>query len=216
MKSSYLSLCTLGVRTCQDLKNKGITANGDYMVDPDGFGVGQAPVLVSCNMTARNGQAATIVSHDSEAKTLVSGYDYPIFYMRKVHYNILQSQLAILLTISDHCEQFIRYDCHHSKFWDGELSEGGIWESRSGQNMTYWGGASPGSERCACGMTYSCADPSDRCNCDRNDHVWRFDEGFLSDKSTLPVMKIYFSDAKRSYERGYHTLGKLVCYGLQD
>ena len=79
--------------------------------------------------------------------------------------------------------------------------------------MTYWGGASPGSGKCACGMTNSCASPSFGCNCDKNDGVWREDSGLLTDKTNLPVKQLRFGDAGASYTIGYHTLGKLRCYG---
>ena len=60
--------------------------------------------------------------------------------------------------------------------------------------MTYWGGASPGSGKCVCGMNNSCADPSYRCNCDKNDSVWREDSGLLTDKTKLLVKQLRFGD----------------------
>ena len=87
------------------------------------------------------------------------------------------------------------------------------WVSRDSAKMTYWGGASPGSGKCACGMTNSCADSSYGCNCDKNDSVWREDSGFLTDKTKLPVKQLRFGDVN-SGEEGYHTLGKLKCFGI--
>ena len=191
----------------------GINTDGDYMVDPDGFGLGEAAVLVSCNMTGRNGQAETMVSHNSEAKTLVDGYEGKLSYERDVRYSIAKSQILALIMLSDHCEQFIRYDCHKSVFWRVNATHPyAAWESRSGKIVTYWGGAVPGSGMCACGMTQSCDKPNGKCNCDRNDKKWRFDEGYLTDKETLPVTKMFFGDAGGVNEKGYHTLGKLICY----
>ena len=79
--------------------------------------------------------------------------------------------------------------------------------------MTYWGGASPGSGKCACGMTNSCAG-GNSCNCGVNDLVWREDSGLLTDKTTLPVKQLRFGDIGDGGEEGYHTLGKLKCYGI--
>ena len=79
--------------------------------------------------------------------------------------------------------------------------------------MTYWGGASV-SRKCACGMTNSCAVSFFGCNCDKNDRVWREDSGLLTDKTRLPVKQLRFGDTGGSYEKGYHTLGKLKCYGI--
>ena len=78
--------------------------------------------------------------------------------------------------------------------------------------MTYWGGASV-SGKCACGMTNSCANPSYGCNCDKEDGVWREDSGLLTDKTRLPVKQLRFGDVAY-WNKGYHSLGKLKCYGI--
>ena len=85
--------------------------------------------------------------------------------------------------------------------------------SRDSTKMRYWGGASPGSGKCACGMNNSCANTSDGCNCDEDRHVWREDSGLLTDKTKLPVKQLRFGDTGGSHEKGYHTLGKFKCYG---
>ena len=87
--------------------------------------------------------------------------------------------------------------------------------SRDSTKMTYWGGASPGSGKCACGMNNTCADSKLACNCDKNDRKWREDSGLLTDKTKLPVIQLRFGDTgdKGYNEQGYHTLGKLKCYG---
>lgn len=62
-------------------------------------------------------------------------------------------------------------------------------------------------------MTYSCADPIKACNCDENDAVWRKDSGLLTDRPELR-----FGDTGEYHdgtdEKGFHTLGKLRCYGI--
>ena len=83
--------------------------------------------------------------------------------------------------------------------------------SRDSTKMTYWGGASING-KCACGMTNSCANSRFGCNCDKNDRVWREDSGLLTDKTKLPVKQLRFGDTY-GYQQGYHTLGKLICYG---
>ena len=88
--------------------------------------------------------------------------------------------------------------------------------ARDSTKMTYWGAASSGSNKCACGMTNSYADPRYSCNCDKNDGVWREDSGVLTDKSHLPVRQLRFGDTGGSMDEGYHTLGKLTCYGTAD
>ena len=67
------------------------------------------------------------------------------------------------------------------------------------------------------GVTRSCADDQSlKCNCDKNDNKWREDSGFLTIKSHLPVKQLRFGDTGGAHlgEEGYHTLGKLECYGM--
>ncbi len=41
-----------------------------------------------------------------------------------------------------------------------------------GQVQTYWGGAPPGSQQCACGLQENCVDPKHHCNCDADLNEW--------------------------------------------
>ena len=185
-------------------------ASENYVIDPDGEG-DLAPFTAFCDMTDKNGVGVTVVSHDSESRTLVRGCGDPGCYSLDIHYTGASlSQLASLTGVSLQCEQFIKYECYASRL----LRHGQAWwVSRDSTKMTYWGGASPGSGKCACGMTNSCADSSRGCNCDKNDYVWREDSGLLTDKTKLPVKQLRFGDIGWSNDRGYHTLGKLKCYG---
>ena len=143
--------------------------SGNYVIDPDGDG-GLPPFDVTCNMTEKNGVGVTVISHDSESRTLVKGYEGKGSYSRVVHYTGASlSQLTSLTRVSSHCEQFIKYECHGSVFVNKKQLRFGWWVSRDATKMTYWGGASPGSGKCACGMTNSCAKPGSGCNCDKND-----------------------------------------------
>jgi len=168
-------------------------------------------------MNDKNGVGVTIISHDSENRALVDGYEEAGSYKRDIIYTGASlSQLASLTTVSSHCEQFIKYECHGSVLWLFCSKPDAWWVSRDSAKMRYWGGASPGSGKCACGMTSSCAGPSRGCNCDKNDHVWREDSGLLTYKSHLPVKQLRFGDTGDSSEKGYHTLGKLKCYGMGE
>ena len=171
-------------RSCQEYKESGSVSNGEYLIDPDG----------------------------PETRTLVNGYDAPSSYSRDISYNISMAQIIALLNLSHNCEQFIKYECRGSVIllYDNLLYAS--WVSRDGVKMKYWGGASPGSGKCACGMTKTCHSPGRFCNCHSNDNVWRFDEGYLTDRNVLPVSKLYFGDTGAG-EAGYNTLGNLTCYG---
>ena len=50
--------------------------SGSYVIDPDGEG-GVKPFKVLCNMTDKGGIGVTVVSHDSENRTLVDGFEDP-------------------------------------------------------------------------------------------------------------------------------------------
>jgi len=194
--------------SCSVIRKDVSSSSGNYVIDPDGAG-GLAPFTVYCDMSDKNGVGVTVVSHNSESRTLVDGYDDCGSYSRSIHYSGASlSQLASLTDVSLNCEQFLKYECHRSF-----ISTCSWWVSRDARPMLYWGGASPGSKKCACGRNNSCADPSKACNCDKNDGVWREDSGLLTDKSTLPVKELRFGDTG-TYEQGYHTLGKLRCYGI--
>ena len=204
-------------KSCSELRRAGFTNSRMYTIDPDSTG-GVSAFSVFCDMADKGGVGVTVISHDSEARTVVQGCEAPGCYSRNVRYNgVSKAQLVSLTKASLKCEQFIKYECYDSVLlFNGNPQ--GWWVSRDGRKMTYWGGATPGSGKCACGVSNSCARKSDRCNCDRNDFTWREDSGLLRDKSTLPVSQLRFGDtgfykSNRRFERGYHSLGKFKCYG---
>ena len=58
----------------------------------------------------------------------------------------------------------------------------------------------------------SCSNSGNKCNCDQNGSPETSDEGFLTYKDHLPVTELQFGDAGDSSERGWHTLGPLICW----
>ncbi|XP_068692827.1 contactin-associated protein-like 2 [Montipora foliosa] len=201
----YTKSCTALKRLEPTLKS------GGYVIDPDGEG-GFPPFDVTCNMTDKNGVGVTVISHDSESRTHVQGCEKAGCYSRDIQYTGTSlSQLAMLTRVSSHCEQFIKYECHHALIFRYK-GKRGWWVSRDSKQMFYWDGAS-GHYKCACGMTNSCADSRFGCNCDKNDKVWREDSGLLTNKTQLPVSQLRFGDTGKIGEEGYHTLGKFKCYG---
>ena len=197
--------------SCSVIRKHVSSISGNYVIDPDGEG-GLAPFTVYCDMTAKNGVGVTVISHNSESRTSAKGYNARGGYSRNIYYTGMSlSQLASLTRVSAHCEQFIKYECYGSALlFNNDLR--GWWVWRDSTKMTYWGGAS-GNGKCACGMTNSCASFNYGCNCDRNDHIWREDSGLLTDKTKLPVKQLRFGYTGDSKEQGYHTLGKLKCFG---
>ncbi|CAG0885965.1 unnamed protein product [Darwinula stevensoni] len=65
----YLEAISLQItpRTCQTLADLGVTRTGEYLVDPDGVLIGDAPIKVLCNM--ERDPVSTIVLHDSMGNT---------------------------------------------------------------------------------------------------------------------------------------------------
>ena len=200
--------------TCTKVKqNLCDVGSGDFVIDPDGE-QGEAPFTMSCNMTDKGGIGVTAVSHDSENRVHVTGFDPPGSYSRDIHYiGTSLSQVKELMAVSKYCQQFIKYECKGSRL-NSRTQQIAWWMSREGETMAYWSEASEAYQGCACAVNSSCASPQKLCNCDKNDLVWREDSGLLTNKSHLPVSQLRFGDAGEAGEEGYHTLGKLECYGM--
>ena len=198
------------MKSCSSIKAG--SSSGNYIIDPDGKG-GVAPFSVYCDMSDKGGVGVTVISHDSESRTHVSGYECVGCYSKDVTYTgVSIAQLAALTRVSQNCEQFIKFECNNDV---GFIDHGyAWWVSRGGTRMNYWGGATGYNNMCACGVANSCRGGK-KCNCDYQSTTigWREDSGLLTDKSTLPVTQIRLGDLGDSQEDGYHTLGKLKCYG---
>ena len=180
------------------------------------------PYNVTCNMTDKNGVGVTVISHDSESRTLVDGCDSEGCYSREIVYKGASfPQLASLANVSLHCEQQVKFECFHVRMYRNR--DFAWWVSRDSMSMTYWNGSVFNPRKCACGMDNSCQQHADNnntinyCNCDMNDKKWREDTGLLTNKLHLPVKQLKFGDSGTTNnnvdERGYHTLGKFKCYG---
>lgn len=216
----YIYVHVHALPSCQDIKIRQEDSAGSmkddtsgyYFIDPDGRDIGEAPFEVFCNMTMENGRGVTIISHDSENRSLVDGFEPGGSYKRDVTYTGANlSQITSLISISAGCRQFIKYECFESSLLAGDT---GWWVSRDGLTMRYWGGAPPHSGKCACGVDQTCVGTEKvNCNCDSDISEWLEDSGFLTDKSTLPVKQLRFGDTGEAKAKGYHTLGKLMCYG---
>ena len=214
--SSTIEVLMINYVSCSSLKSgRSGSSSGNYTIDPDGKG-GVAPFSVYCDMSDKGGVGVTVISHDSESRIYVGnipgcGFSNPGCYSKDVTYTeVNTAQLAALTRVSQNCEQFIRFECNSDV---GFVQESiAWWVSRDGRKMNYWGGAGGSANMCACGVTNSCSNGR-KCNCHDGYIGWREDSGLLTDKSALPVSQIRLADFDSSGEEGYHTLGKLKCYG---
>ena len=202
------------MKSCSSIKSSySGSSSGNYVIDPDGKG-GVAPFSVYCDMSDKGGVGVTVISHDSESRTHVGnipGCGGAGCYRKDVTYTgVSTGQLAALTRVSQNCEQFIKFECNNDiAFIESSYA---WWVSRDGTRMNYWGGATGYNNMCACGVTNSCSNGK-KCNCDNHGNGWRADSGLLTDKPALPVTQIRLGDLNGSNEEGYHTLGKLKCYG---
>ena len=204
------------MKSCSSIKSgRSGSSSGNYIIDPDDKG-GVDPFSVYCDMSDKAGVGVTVISHDSESRTHVAnipGCDWnnPGCYSKNVTYTgVNVAQLAALTRVSQNCEQFIKFECNNGVTFVPESAA--WWVSRDGRKMNYWGGAGGAANTCACGVTNSCLN-GQKCNCYNGGSGWREDSGLLTDKSALPVSQIRLADFDDPSEEGYHTLGKLKCYG---
>ncbi|XP_076809883.1 contactin-associated protein-like 4 [Clavelina lepadiformis] len=189
-----------------DYINRTEKTSGTYVISPDLWTV--QPFSVYCNFT---GETETIIEHDSMNEIQLTSCEPNKCYKRHIRYNVAMEQIVALIQRSSECRQFIKYRCIASLLLEGGYA---TWLSRDGTHMRYWGGAtSQRNDYCACGETGTCVDSTKRCNCDKNSSPETSDEGFLTDKDTLPVTGLQFGDAGDTGEYGWHTLGPLVCTG---
>ena len=79
-------ITTVPLKSCTHLKKLHREAkSGLYMIDPDSEGE-LLPYKVMCNMTDKNGVGVTVISHDSENRTLVKGFENAGCYSRNITY----------------------------------------------------------------------------------------------------------------------------------
>ncbi|XP_078370750.1 contactin-associated protein-like 2 isoform X1 [Oculina patagonica] len=123
---TILSLTRAQERSCTTLlNNQPSTPSGNYTIDPDGPGR-NPPFSVYCDMSS--GVGVTVISHDSESRSAVVGYNNIGSYRRVINYAASIDQLSRLADISVECEQFLGYECLHSR-----LRSYAWWVSRDGQ-----------------------------------------------------------------------------------
>ncbi|XP_043910614.1 contactin-associated protein 1 [Protopterus annectens] len=203
--------------SCEAYRLSGKIASDNYTIDPDGSGP-LRPFIVRCVMKVSEEKAWTIVHHNREYKTVVTGTSVNNPFLGEVHYwNASWDDVGALANISEYCEQKIQFDCYDSKlFYTPGTSEGApftFWMGRNNERHFYWGGSRPGIQRCKCGLEKACADPRYYCNCDAGHKQWRRDEGLLSFTDHLPVNQIVVGDTNRPSSEAQFLLGPLRCNG---
>ena len=193
--------------SCSSIKSgRSGSPSGYHTIDPDGKG-GVTPFSVYCDMRDKVGVGVAVISHNSESGTHVSNirgrYGAGCYRKDVTYAGVSSAQLAALTGVPQTCEQFIKFECRPGV----AFVERGYawWMSREGTRMDYLGGATGHNGMCTCGVTNSCSNGRSRKR--------ERDSGLLTDKSTVPDSQIRLGDLDGQHEEGYHTLGKLKCYG---
>uniref|UniRef100_A0A674P8X8 Contactin associated protein like 3 n=1 Tax=Takifugu rubripes TaxID=31033 RepID=A0A674P8X8_TAKRU len=199
-------------RSCEAYKHAGSTS-GHFYIDVDGSGpIG--PQLVYCNMT--EGNTWMEVPHNNTELTRVGAA--PDANQRSVYFDYAagEEQLAAAIGQSEHCQQELSYHCRKSRLLntpEGSPFSWWVGGPGPGRVQTYWGGAQPGSQQCACGLQGDCVDPQHYCNCDADRAEWAQDSGPLAHKESLPVRSLLLGDIQRPGSEAAYRVGPLRCHG---
>ncbi|KAI1239889.1 hypothetical protein IHE44_0011326 [Lamprotornis superbus] len=180
-------------QSCEAYKHRGNTS-GFYNIDSDGSGPLGPFLHNSTNLT--------------RVKSANRENPHTVFFK----YSASLDQLQATINLADHCEQELAYYCKKSRLLD--KSDGmplSWWIGRTNETHTYWGGALPAVQKCACGLEGSCIDSQHYCNCDADRDEWTNDTGFLSYKDHLPVTEIVITDTGRPNSEAAFKLGPLLC-----
>ena len=106
VRTINVSLRVIFLGSCSDLRQAGFSVSKIYYISPGGL----APIAVYCDMRDKYGVGVTVISHDSEERALVSGFEIQGSFQRKISYNgYNKQQLISLIDASTNCEQFIKY-----------------------------------------------------------------------------------------------------------
>ena len=198
--------------TCEYYKAMGLKKSALCLLDSVGGGT---PYTAYCNLT--RDAAKTTIRHDKMTKTRVGdGIMKGSDYLHEITYSISMEQIEQLIRKSRKCRQHVRFHCFFSKLLNSPNGPPhASWLSRDSGRQNYWGGAEPGSEKCACGMDVppTCKSPSKFCHCDNKAKEWQVDEGYLTDKNTLPVTALEFNAKSEGSD---FTVGPLECWGRLD
>eukprot|EP00794_Sanderia_malayensis_P003718 gene3718-4238_t len=201
--------------TCREIHEKiGDRFQSDkYWLDMDGIG-GLPPIRAFCRKGNRVidtvTQVNTTIPYDINAINPTGKKIIPVTYLAD------EESIRELLLHHSGCRQFIRYRCERSALFKSPIGPKMVqWMGFDDKLHYYWGGSGGRRGYCACGITRTCRNPYQTCNCDsynRNLHVE--DRGYLNIKAHLPVRRIdYFDVQSDSGKTAISTIGPLQCWG---
>ncbi|XP_062340357.1 contactin-associated protein-like 5 isoform X1 [Osmerus eperlanus] len=196
-------------RSCEAYKHRGNTS-GLFYIDVDGSGPIK-PQLIYCNMTDKTWM---VIQHNNTELTKLKPSSGRNQHLAHFNYSADAEQLGAVITQAEYCEQELSYHCRKSRLLNTpDGAPFSWWVGQSGDPQTYWGGAVPGSQQCACGLQENCVDPNHYCNCDADRKEWANDSGLLAHKEHLPVRAVLIGDTQRPGSEGAYQVGPLRCHG---
>lgn len=168
------------------------------------------PFRVYCDFSKT--PVVTEVHHNKMAKETIHGNcEDAGCFVSAPQYEVDQVNMGRIINNSVRCQQHLRLGCQGVRINSGDKF--GYWISRNGHKMLNWGGTERNNS-CACGDTNTCLDNAHECNCDQNsDNIETADEGYLTDKTKLPIREVRLGDLSGSSEIAWLTIGKLECFG---
>ncbi|MEQ2277284.1 Contactin-associated protein-like 4, partial [Xenotaenia resolanae] len=196
-------------QSCEAYKHRGNTS-GYYYIDVDGSGPIN-PQLIFCNVT--EDKTWTVIQHNNTELTKIQP---SIERSQHFEYTVNEEQLLAIISQSEYCEQELAYHCRKSRLPntpDGAPLSWWVGGPGAGQRQTYWGGALPGSQQCACSLQENCVDHKLHCNCDADHTAWANDSGLLTHKESLPVRSLVLGDVQKPGSESSYMVGPLRCYG---
>uniref|UniRef100_A0A3P9J9N2 Contactin associated protein like 3 n=1 Tax=Oryzias latipes TaxID=8090 RepID=A0A3P9J9N2_ORYLA len=198
--------------SCEAYKHNGNTS-GYFYIDVDGSGPIK-PQLVFCNMTEEN--TWLVIQHNNSELTRVRSSPGVNQQAVRFEYPAEEEQLLAVIRQSEHCQQELSYHCRKSRLLNTQEGSPFSWwlgGPSPGRVQTYWGGAHPGSQQCACGLQGNCVDLQHYCNCDADRSEWTEDSGLVTHKGNLPVRSLVLGDVQRPGSEAAYRVGPLRCRG---
>ena len=194
MNSHILCLCTLGYRSCGEIKDAKGNISAPYSIE-----IGGKTVSVSCNLTSN--PAVTIIPvHDVVQVPNPGNYRKPQSYIYNVNYGKLPvSDLREFIEQSESCKQYVSYKCRNASLFGNMKNSLSSWTSVSDNPKNYWA---------ECGFD----DPNPKCHCDQEHSKPVEDAGYLLKKKDLPVKGLQIGGLSSSSNVSI-IIGNIMCYG---
>ncbi len=216
-------------RSCDELADFGVTKSGYYDVDPDGPGVGQAPITVFCDFET----GTTHVMHkDSDLEIEATHCDSPKCFNNTLTYQASPEQMEALVQLSDRCSQTLKISCvsgnqtHNQfgldfkSFFVAPLQLLGVnlasWTDKNNKEQIFFDGNAEDVHVCSCFEDESCVNQNDlgnTCNCDADLPETFVDDGKIEAKDLLPIKAVTYGPLEYPLQSLIFTVGDLVCEG---